>query len=87
MVLSFSDTGSGLMIKNSDRLKGFEIAGSDGKFVWASAMIEGNKVKIWNENIDKPVKVRYAWADNPVEANLYNKENLPASPFEGSVNK
>jgi len=87
LILSFTDTGSGLIIKNSDRLKGFEIAGSDGKFVWASAMIEGNKVKIWSENIDKPVKVRYAWADNPVEANLYNKENLPASPFEGSVVK
>lgn len=87
LILSFTDTGSGLMIKNSDRLKGFEIAGSDGKFVWANAKIEGNKVKIWNENVDKPVKVRYAWADNPVEANLYNKENLPASPFEGSLVK
>ncbi|WPO78919.1 sialate O-acetylesterase [Flavobacterium sp. KACC 22761] len=87
LILSFTDTGSGLMIKNSDRLKGFEIAGSDGKFVWASAVIEGNKVNVWNENIAKPVKVRYAWADNPIEANLYNKENLPASPFEGAVFK
>jgi len=25
--------------------------------------------------------VRYAWANNPQEANLYNEENLPASPF------
>lgn len=83
LVLSFTDTGSGLIAKNNSSLKGFEIAGSDGKFVWASAAIEENKIKIWNENIPKPVKVRYAWADNPIEANLYNKENLPASPFEG----
>jgi len=27
------------------------------------------------------VAVRYAWADNPQGANLYNKEGLPASPF------
>jgi sialate O-acetylesterase len=25
--------------------------------------------------------VRYAWADAPDGANLYNKEGLPASPF------
>ncbi|MRX68341.1 sialate O-acetylesterase [Flavobacterium resistens] len=87
LILSFSDTGSGLIAKNNSSLKGFEIAGSDGKFVWANAKIEGNKIKIWNENISKPVKVRYAWADNPIEANLYNKENLPASPFEGSLDK
>jgi sialate O-acetylesterase len=87
LILSFTDTGSGLIAKNNSSLKGFEIAGSDGKFVWANATIEGNKIKIWNENIPKPVKVRYAWADNPIEANLYNQENLPASPFEGSLEK
>ena len=26
--------------------------------------------------------MRYAWADNPEGANLYNIEGLPASPFE-----
>lgn len=87
LLLSFTDTGSGLMTKNNIGLKGFEIAGDDGKFVWASAIFEGNKIKVWNENILKPQKVRYAWADNPVEANLYNKENLPASPFEAKLSK
>jgi len=37
-----------------------------------------------NSSILNPTRVRYAWADNPDQANLYNKENLPASPFEGS---
>ncbi|MTH15641.1 sialate O-acetylesterase [Flavobacterium sp. LC2016-01] len=87
LLLSFTDTGSGLTAKNNSSLKGFEIAGSDGKFVWANAAIEGNKVKIWNETISKPTRVRYAWADNPTGANLYNKEDLPASPFEGSLDK
>jgi len=38
-------------------------------------------VIVWNDNICNPVAVRYAWADNPEGANLYNKEGLPASPF------
>ncbi|MNY70294.1 hypothetical protein D3C86_2084030 [compost metagenome] len=66
-------------------MKEFAIAGTDGKFVWAKATIEGDKILVWNETVVNPVKVRYAWADNPVEANLYNKENLPASPFEAEL--
>ena len=85
LILSFTDIGSGLTTKNNTSLKGFEIAGKDGKFVWATANIEGNKIKVWNENIPEPYKVRYAWADNPAEANLYNKEDLPASPFESAL--
>ena len=27
------------------------------------------------------MSVRYAWANNPEGANLYNKKGLPASPF------
>jgi len=82
LILSFSDIGTGLQIKNGNELKEFAIAGADGKFVWAKAIIEGDKIVVWNDAVANPVKVRYAWADNPVEANLYNKENLPASPFE-----
>jgi len=84
LILSFSDIGTGLQIKNGNELKEFAIAGADGKFVWAKAIIEGDKIVVWNDEVTNPVKVRYAWADNPVEANLYNKENLPASPFETS---
>ncbi|MNR04119.1 hypothetical protein D3C85_1200490 [compost metagenome] len=85
LVLSFTDIGTGLIAKDSQPLKAFEIAGDDGKFVWADAIIEGDKIIISNTTILKPKKVRYAWADNPDQANLYNKENLPASPFEGSL--
>jgi len=62
-------------------LKYFAIAGADKKFVWAKAKIQGNKVIVRNDDIANPVAVRYAWADNPEGANLYNKEGLPASPF------
>lgn len=85
LILSFSDVGTGLQIKNGNELKEFAIAGNDGKFVWAKAIIDGDKVIVSNDSIAEPVKVRYAWADNPAEANLYNKENLPASPFEVDI--
>lgn len=81
VTITFSNTGSGLVSKGSNELKYFSIAGADKKFVWAKATIKGNKVIIWSDEVSKPVVVRYAWADNPEGANLYNKEGLPASPF------
>jgi sialate O-acetylesterase len=81
IILAFSDTGSGLMVKGGEELKSFAIAGQDKKFVWAKAKIVDDKVIVWSEKVKKPAAVRYAWADNPEEANLYNKEGLPASPF------
>lgn len=81
VVLSFSNVGNGLVSKGGGDLKYFAIAGPDKKFVWAKATIKGNKVIVWNDTITNPVAVRYAWADNPDGANLYNKEGLPAAPF------
>ena len=81
VTLSFKNTGGGLIAKGGGDLKYFAIAGADKKFVWAKAKIEGKKVVVWNDKVANPVAVRYAWADNPGGANLYNKEGLPASPF------
>ena len=81
IIVSFDFVGSGLISNDEEPLARFEIAGDDQKFVWADAKIEGNTVIVKNENILNPKYVRYAWADNPLGANLYNKEGLPASPF------
>jgi sialate O-acetylesterase len=59
---------------------GFAIAGADGRFVWADAIIEGDAVVVWSAQIPEPKAVRYAWANNPV-CNLYNQAGLPALPF------
>lgn len=80
IILSFTNIGGGLLAKDGE-LKQFAIAGNDRKFIWAKAVIEGDKIVVWNDSITNPVAVRYAWAHNPVGCNLYNKENLPASPF------
>jgi sialate O-acetylesterase len=69
----------GLQMKGGE-LKGFAVAGADKKFVWADAKIEGDSVIVSAKSVEKPVAVRYGWADNP-EANLYNGADLPASPF------
>lgn len=69
------------------QLKGFALAGANGRFKWAKAAIEGNKVMVWSEGITQLIKVRYAWDDNPQEANLKNKAGLPASPFQMNIVK
>ena len=81
--LSFSNVGGGLItgkLPQLEDLKGFGIAGSDQKFVWAKAVIEGNEILVSADGITNPTAVRYNWADNPF-GNLYNKDGLPASPF------
>lgn len=86
--ISFSAVNTGLIAKGGGELKGFAVAGEDGHFVAAKASIDGKSVVVWSEQVSHPVAVRYAWADNPAGANLYNrdilfKDGLPAPPFEG----
>jgi sialate O-acetylesterase len=81
-ILSFDHIGSGLMAKNRyGYLNGFSIAGNDRKFHWARAHIQGDKVFVYSSEVRHPVAVRYGWADNPDDVNLYNADGLPASPF------
>ena len=61
-------------------LTGFEVAGADGKFVPATASIEGTSVVATSPDVAEPRFVRYGWANSP-ECNLFNGESLPASPF------
>ena len=81
ITISFSSVGNGLTTSDGEELSEFAIAGADKKFAWAKAKIEGDKIIVWNDNVPNPMYVRYAWADDPVNPNLFNKEGLPASPF------
>lgn len=82
-IISFTETGSGLMVKDKyGYVNGFSIAGADHKFVWAKAFLTpDNKVVVSSDEVKNPVAVRYGWANNPDDLNLYNKEGLPANPF------
>ncbi len=75
----FTNVGSGLSAGDG-QLKGFSIAGSDRKFVWADAQIKGDSVVVSSAQVTDPKAVRYGWAENPI-GNLFNKEEFPASCF------
>ncbi len=78
--ISFDHIGSGLVARGG-ALQGFTVAGPDGRFVWADARIDGDRVIVWSDSVPYPAAVRYAWGNNPQGANLYNVEGLPAGPF------
>jgi sialate O-acetylesterase len=80
VILDFKNTGKGLLAK-AGPLKQFAVAGADKKFYWAEAIIVGRQIIVTCKQVPNPVAVRYAWANSPVDANLYNKEGFPASPF------
>jgi sialate O-acetylesterase len=78
------DHASGLTAKGAavaGEVTGFEVAGADGKYSTAEAKIEGESVVVSSTAVPKPVSIRYAWAASPT-CNLFNKEGLPASPFQ-----
>lgn len=88
IVLNFDSIGSGLITANEliqsgdPELNSFAIAGVDGRWQWANATIDGNRVVVSSSKVKSPVAVRYAWGMNPSKRNLlYNREGLPASPF------
>lgn len=78
--IEFKHTGGGLVARDGKPLSHFEIAGEDGKFVPATATIEGAAVVVHSDQVQKPTAVRYAWHQE-AQPNLSNQEGLPASPF------
>jgi sialate O-acetylesterase len=78
-VVTFSHAEGGLSVRGP-KAEGFAIAGRDGKFVWADAAVDGDRVVVSSPAVPDPKAVRYGWADNPA-LNLYNRAGLPAIPF------
>jgi sialate O-acetylesterase len=78
-IRAWFDHGKGLSAKGED-VTGFEVAGADGKFLPATAKIDGETVVASNPEVSMPLYVRYGWANSP-QCNLFNGEGLPASPF------
>ncbi len=78
--LAFAHVGGGLKSRDGKPLSEFEIAGADGKFVPATATIDGDRIVVQAKEVAKPAQVRFGWR-NVANPNLVNKEGLPASPF------
>ncbi|NND98354.1 MAG: sialate O-acetylesterase [Pirellulaceae bacterium] len=92
VTVAFDHAESGLMIadktgfapvkETSDaKLNHFELADSDGNWRAADAVIYDDKIVVTSAHITKPVAVRYAYSVAPKNCNLFNRDNLPASPF------
>jgi len=82
ITLSFKNIGGGLTAKDKKGiLLGFEIAGEDKIFYPAKAFIKGHTVVVSCSTVPHPQAVRYAWADDAGDDNLFNKEGFPSAPF------
>lgn len=92
VILHFRHADSGLMVADKDglsdpretpeaKLACFEVTDSSGKWQPAKAKIDGEKVVVTSNEVASPIAVRYAYAVNPENCNLYNRDGLPASPF------
>lgn len=80
--ISFETEGSALKLSGTkEKLTGIELAGEYGVFYPADAWIEENGVLAECEQVVKPARCRYAWNDNPEDANLCNEEGFPAACF------
>lgn len=82
VTIKFTNAENGLLTNDGEDLRYFEISNDGKTFVKASAMINDDKVIVWNETVKQPTVVRYGWANNPAKANLFSVEGLPASSFE-----
>ena len=88
VTLAFEPSSSALTAPDGT-VKGFEFGYASGDtllYVKANATIEGNKIIIWNDQVKNPVELRYAWLLTG-EANVFNKDGLPAFPFRMKVER
>jgi sialate O-acetylesterase len=81
VILHFTHAHGGLTAHGGGDLKWFTIAGTDGKFVPAQAVIDQDTVVVSSPAVAAPVNVRYAWDRYPAGVNFYNGDGLPAFPF------
>jgi len=83
--LSFTAIGSGLISHDGKPLDWWELAGDDGNFIPAKAVIEGDKVVVSARGLSSPTAVRFGW-NEAAQPNFYNRQGLPALPFRTRVN-
>jgi sialate O-acetylesterase len=80
--LRFGDTGGGLRTARAgEPLRGFYLAGADRRWVPAEARFDGDRIVLHSPAVPAPVAARYAWVDNPSEANIVGGDGLPLPPL------
>jgi len=79
--IRFRDSGGGLITSDGKTVNHVAIAGADRHWVWAHAEIAGDTLLVSTSAVPNPVAVRYAWAGNPVGANLARRDGFLVAPF------
>jgi sialate O-acetylesterase len=86
IIIKFTHASSGLVTRDGP-IQTLQIAGADGKFVPAMAVIDGQTLIVSAPEVSEPKAVRYAWNRWPAGCNLYNGDGLPAAPFRTDAGK
>ncbi|MBW3466454.1 sialate O-acetylesterase [Arthrospiribacter ruber] len=81
VILHFDHVEQGWQLSHGENPNNFAIAGEDGQYKWANAELKKNKIIVFHEDIPQPKFLRFAWADNPADFNLFNAAGLPTAPF------
>jgi len=83
LIVSFNQAGTGLKTSDGKPPGHFELCGADGVFHPANAkIVDQSVIALSSDQVAKPIHARYAWSPYPQPAvNLFNSEELPASPF------
>ncbi len=78
--LGYAATGA-LTTGDRQPVRGFWLAGGDHAWKSANARIDGATVVLSHPDIASPIAARYAWADNPADANLTDATGIPAGTW------
>lgn len=83
IVVSFDAERGTLATRDGKAPAAIAVAGEDGVFRIAQAEIRPpNSIFVRSPEVATPTEVRYAWQDNPADANLVDETSkLPAHPF------
>lgn len=83
LIVSF-DYADSLCTSDGKQPSTFDIAEEEGMYYPATAVIEGNTVRLTSPEVKNPRYVRYGWQPF-TRANLINGDALPASTFRGKA--
>ncbi len=78
------DNAKGLKAVDGLRLRDFQIAGQDGVYYIADAIINGETVLLSHPAVSRPCNAKYAFKDVTL-GNLINAAGLPAVPFRTDI--
>ena len=75
----------GDLVMRGSEVKGFELAGADGKYLPAIATLQGRSVTVKAAGVAEPKSLRYLWANSPEAVTLFSAAGLPATPFRSQA--